>query len=152
MNIQIIEVVKGAQQAADIAVIIDVLRAATVSAYLLEAGVTSIVPVSSSEEAFKMKEANSNVLLVGEDKGITIPGFDLGNSPSVIQRRNDLRGAQAIHCSSTGTRGLINAKKAREIIFGSFVAAGAILKYLKKTTIERYHPSSYVCSRRFTVC
>lgn len=131
MNIQIIEGIEGAQQAKDIAIIIDVLRAATVSAYLLNAGVDSITPVSTSDEAFSYKKANSDVLLVGEDKGIKIPGFDIGNSPSEIEQRKDLYGKQVIHRSSTGTQGLVNAQNAKQIIFGSFVTAGAILSYLK---------------------
>lgn len=131
MNIQIIEGTEGAQQAEDIAIVIDVLRAATVSAFLLNAGVNSIIPVSTSDEAFSYKEANPDVLLVGEDKGIKIPGFDIGNSPSEIKQRNDLYGKQVIHRSSTGTQGLVNAQNAKQIIFGSFVTAGAILNYLK---------------------
>lgn len=131
MNIQIIEGVEGAQQAKNIAIIIDVLRAATVSAYLLDAGVSSIIPVSSSDDAFDYKRANSDVLLVGEDRGIKIPGFDIGNSPSEIKQRNDLHGKQVVHRSSTGTQGLVNAQNAQQIIFGSFVTAGAILNYLK---------------------
>jgi 2-phosphosulfolactate phosphatase len=131
MNIQIIEGTEGAQQAEDIAIIIDVLRAATVSAYLLNAGVNFIVPVSTPNEAFDYKQTNPNVLLVGEDKGIKIPGFDIGNSPSEIKHRKDLRGKEAIHRSSTGTQGIVNAQNAKQIIFGSFVTDGAILSYLK---------------------
>lgn len=137
MNIQIIEGTEGAQQAKDIAVIIDVLRAATVSAYLLNAGVDSIIPVSTSDEAFAYKRTNSDVLLVGEDKGIKIPGFDIGNSPSEIKQRKDLHGKQVIHRSSTGTQGLVNAQNAKQIIFGSFVTAGAILNYLKKQPTQK---------------
>ncbi len=131
MNIQIIEGVKGAQQAKGIAIIIDVLRAATVSAYLLNAEVKSIVPVSTAEEAFDYKKNKPYILLVGEDRGKKIPGFDIGNSPSEIKLRKDLRGKQVIHRSSTGTQGLVNAQNAQQIIFGSFVTAGAILNYLK---------------------
>lgn len=131
MNIQIIDGIEGAQQAKDLAIIIDVLRAATVSAYLLNAGVDAIIPVSTSDEAFDHKRTNSDVLLVGEDKGIKIPGFDIGNSPSKIKLRRDLQGKQVIHRSSTGTQGLVNAQNAKQIIFGSFVTAGAILNYLK---------------------
>ncbi|MCD8484728.1 2-phosphosulfolactate phosphatase [Candidatus Woesebacteria bacterium] len=131
MRIQIIPGIHGAQQATDIAVIIDVLRAASVAAYLLDAGVTSILPVSTAEEAFQLKN-DDTTLLVGENKGIIIPGFDLGNSPSEILRRNDLDGKTVIHRSSTGTQGLVNAKQAQEILFGSFVMAGALVSYLQQ--------------------
>ncbi len=132
MNIQIVEGTKGAQEAEDIVVIIDVLRAATVAAYLLNAGVKSIIPVSTVDEAFTYKNSNQDILLVGEDKGIKITGFDIGNSPSEIKQRKDLAGRQIVHRSSTGTQGLIHAKNAQQIIFGSFVTAKAIHNYLKK--------------------
>lgn len=131
MNIQILEGTAGAQQATDIAVIIDVLRAATVAAYLLEAGVDSILPVSTADEAFGHKHNNPDILLVGEDQGIKISGFDMGNSPSEIKQRQDLHGKQVIHRSTTGTQGLVNAQRAQEILFGSFVTAGAIINHLK---------------------
>jgi 2-phosphosulfolactate phosphatase len=130
MNIQIIEGVEGAKQAKGTAVIIDVLRAATVTSYLLNQGVTSITPVSTQEEAFKYKNESPDVLLVGEDQGIKIDGFDLGNSPAEIKKL-DLIGKTAIHRSTTGTQGLVNAINAREIIFGSFVSAQPILTYLR---------------------
>lgn len=130
MNIQILEGLEGARQSTDIAVIIDVLRAASVSAYLLDAGVASILPVSSADEAFLLKKVNHQLILVGEDQGIKIPGFDIGNSPSEIKLRNDLGGVEAIHRSSTGTQGIIECENAQQIIFGSFVTAGAIVDYL----------------------
>lgn len=132
MSIQILEGTEGAQQANDIAVVIDVLRAATVSAYLLSKGVTTITPVSTSDEAFTHKKTNNSVLLVGEDKGIKIPGFDIGNSPSEIKQRTDLYGKQVVHRSSTGTQGLVHAQGAQQIIFGSFVTARAIISHLKQ--------------------
>lgn len=130
MNIKIIEGVEGAKHAKGTAVIIDVLRAATVASYLLNQGVTSITPVSTQEEAFKYKNESPDVLLVGEDQGIKIDGFDLGNSPAEIKQL-DLFGKTAIHRSTTGTQGLVNATNAREIIFGSFVSAQPILNYLR---------------------
>ena len=135
MNIQIIEGVAGAQQAKGTAVIIDVLRAATVASYLLNQGVTSIIPVATPEEAFEFKQADPTVLLVGEDKGIKIDGFDIGNSPAEIKQL-DLFGKTAVHRSSAGTQGLVNATNAQEIIFGSFVSAKPILEYLRSKNPE----------------
>ena len=131
MNIQIIEGVEGARQAEGTAIVIDVLRAATVASYLLNQGISSIVPVSTTQEAFEFKKKNPDLLLVGEDKGIKIEGFDIGNSPSEIKLLKNLDNKKAIHRSSTGTQGLVNAKNAQEIIFGSFVCAKPILEYLK---------------------
>lgn len=71
-------------------------------------------------------------MLVGEDMGIKINGFDIGNYPSEIKKLN-LFGKTAVHRSSTGTQGLVNATNAQEIIFGSFVSAKPILDYLRAT-------------------
>ncbi len=146
MHIQIIEGIEGAQQARDIAVIIDVLRAATVSAYLLHAGVRSITPVATVEEALAHKQQDPDVLLVGEDQGIRIPDFDIGNSPSEILLRKNLTGKRVIHRSSAGTQGLVNAKNAQHVIFGSFVTGQAIIRHLQNfskrniTLVPMYAP------------
>jgi len=132
MDIRIIEGTEGARQATDIAVVIDVLRAATVSAYLLGAGVDSIIPVATLNEAFNYKNHDHTVLLVGEDKGIKIPGFDIGNSPSEIIHRLDLSGRKVVHRSSTGTQGLVTAQDAKQVIFGSFVTVQPIMKFLQQ--------------------
>jgi len=152
MNIQIIEGIEGARQARDIAVVIDVLRAATVSAYLLDAGVSSIIPVSTAEEAFAYRRAYPEVVLVGEDRGTQLPGFDIGNSPSEIRKRNNLVGSQVVHRSSSGTQGIVNAKNAQYTIFGSFVTAGAILDHLLLQSgrdialIPMYAPEDHLCA------
>lgn len=137
MDIKIIEGVDGAKQTTGTVVIIDVLRAATVSAYLLDMGVASILPVSTAEEAFDLQIKNKDYLLVGENKGIKIDGFDFGNSPSEISQLENLGGKRVVHRSSTGTQGLVHAKNADEIIFGSFVTAGAILDYIKSKSLKK---------------
>jgi 2-phosphosulfolactate phosphatase len=53
MQIKILSGIKGAQSAKGITIIVDVLRAATVASYLLDAGIQSIIPVSSALELDK---------------------------------------------------------------------------------------------------
>lgn len=140
MQIAILPEIDGAKSAQHTAVIIDVLRAATVASYLLDAGVTGIIPVSSQEEAFALQKANPDYLLVGENKGIQIEGFDIGNSPtqivSLLKNGLSFSGKTAIHRSSTGTQGIVHATNAQEIIFGSFVSAQAIIDHLRFTQPE----------------
>lgn len=124
--------VEGARKARGIVIIIDVFRAATVAAFLLDRGVKEIIPVSTEKEAFEYKKRNSNYILLGEDKGYKIKGFDLDNSPFHVSKARELRGKTIIHRSTQGTRGIVNAKGAKEIIFGSFVTAGAISDYILK--------------------
>lgn len=122
--------VAGAKEATGLVVIIDVLRAATVAAYLLNQGVLSITPVASKEEAFSYQEINPNFLLVGEEMGIKIEGFDIGNSPKEIKQLDNLKNKHVIHRSTTGTQGLVNSDNADEVIFGTFVTTKAIADYL----------------------
>jgi 2-phosphosulfolactate phosphatase len=124
--------VEGAKKAQGIVVIIDIFRAATVEAFLLGKEVKEIIPVATVEEAFKYKKENPDYILCGEDHGYTIEGFDLGNSPFDISKDMGLKGKTIIHRSSQGTQGIVNAKNAEEIIFGSFVTASAISDYLIK--------------------
>ena len=136
MKIKILSGIKGAQEAKGITVIIDVLRAATVASYLLDSGIQSIIPVSSAEEAFNYKKVDPEIILVGEDKGIKIPGFDIGNSPLEIKKNKNLKNKRAIHRSSTGTQGIVNSHKSSVIIFGSFVSSTAIKEYILKKDPE----------------
>lgn len=130
MKVQILSGVEGAQQATGITVVIDVLRAATVAAYLLDQGVQTITPVATKEEAFSYKDADPNLVLVGEEKGVKIPDFDIGNSPFEIKKTKNLKGRHVVHRSSTGTQGLVNSHQATKVIFGSFVTASAICGYI----------------------
>lgn len=122
--------IEGARQSKGITVIIDIFRAATVSAFLLEKNVKEIIPVSTKEEAFEYKRKNPSYILVGEEMGYKIKGFGYGNSPFEISKAKNLHGKIIVHRSSMGTQGIVNATKAAEIIFGSFVSASAIVNYL----------------------
>jgi len=54
----------------------------------------------------------------------------LGNSPSEVVK-TDLKNKTLVHRTSSGTQGLVNAKNATELIFGSFVTGSAIIKHIQ---------------------
>lgn len=122
--------IKGARKATGITVIIDIMRAATVEAYAFGQGAKEIIPVATKEEAFSMKRKNPNVILIGEERGIKVDGFNFGNSPSEIASQN-LKGRVLVHRTSSGIQALVSATHASELIFGSFVTCSAIIKYIK---------------------
>ncbi len=130
MTVKLLSDVSGAKQATGTVVIIDVLRAATVAAYLLDKRISTITPVATKEEAFSYKEADSSLILVGEEKGIKINGFDIGNSPQEIKQLQGFENRHAVHRSTTGTQGLVNSHNADEVIFGTFVTCAPIKKYI----------------------
>ncbi len=130
MEIQIFELIQDAREATGLTVIIDVFRAFSTSCYIFSNGADRIIPVSSLKLAYRLKKENPGFLLVGERDWKKPEGFDFGNSPSEIEGV-DFNGKVVIQTTSAGTKGLLGAKNADEIITGSFVNAGAIVKYIK---------------------
>lgn len=135
MNIKILQLIEGARQATGLAVIIDVFRAFTVEAYLVNNGVQKLIPVGDKQIAYDYKEKNKDCILIGERRGIMLDGFDYGNSPSQIEKIN-FTGKTVIHTTSSGTQGIANAQNANEILTGSLVNAKAIAEYIKMQNPE----------------
>lgn len=135
MEIEIIRSLKDADKARGLAVVIDVFRAFTTEAYIFANGANTIIPVLDLEDARKLKEENPSYILVGERKGVKPEGFDFGNGPSEVVDV-DFTGKTVIHTTSNGTKGLLNATGAEEVLTGSFVVADSILKYIKKNNFQ----------------
>jgi 2-phosphosulfolactate phosphatase len=131
MDIRRLSLVEGAAQARGLAVVIDVFRAFTTAAYVMANGAERIIPVGTVEEAFELKRANQGVVLMGERGGKQVQGFDYGNSPHEV-RDVDFTGVTVVQTTSAGTRGLMLAGNADEILPGSFVMADAIVEYIRK--------------------
>lgn len=132
MNIKILHMIEGAKQATGITVIIDVFRAFSVEAYFLHRGAEKIIPVGDADLAYRLKEQNPDMLLVGERHGKILPGFDCGNSPSQLLLL-DAEGKTVIHTTSAGTQGIANAIHADEILGCSLLTAKATAEYIKKS-------------------
>lgn len=147
MKIQILQLTKGAKQATGIAVVIDVFRAFTTACFIMNNGAECIYPVGAVETAFRLKEENPDIILVGERNEIIVPGFDYGNSPANIEH-TDFTGKTIVHTTSAGTHGIVNAVNADEIITASFVNAPAVAKYLKEKNPETV---SFVCMGKCAV-
>ncbi|MCC3145748.1 2-phosphosulfolactate phosphatase [Halanaerobium sp. Z-7514] len=136
MKINIYQFIEGAKKAEGLAVIIDVFRAFSTSAYLFANGAQAIYTVSEVDEARKLAEKIENNVLVGERNGIKLAGFDYGNSPYLISKQN-FKGKNIILTTSAGTKGIINAAQAEEIITGSFVNVSAAANYIEKKDFEK---------------
>ena len=130
MNVRIASLLDGARGASGHAVIVDVFRAFTTAAFCVAAGAREIVLVSDHEQALAMKRDDPALFLTGEIGGRPIPGFDAGNSPSVIERL-DLGGRRVVQRTSSGTQGVVAATGATGILLGSFVIASATVRYLR---------------------
>jgi 2-phosphosulfolactate phosphatase len=81
---------------------VDVVRATTTAISAVAAG-RRCFPVPTLEAALELADRLGNVLLVGEQKGIKPPGFDLNNSPVQLLARTDIE-RPVVLLSSSGTR------------------------------------------------
>ena len=132
MNIRILELIEGAQAAKGLTVIIDVFRAMTVEAYVINNGAKDLIPMGSIEDAYRYRVEHPGTLLMGERGGKKCEGFDFGNSPTAV-KDFDFTGKTVVHTTSAGTQGIANAIHASEILTGSMVNAKAIAEYIKKS-------------------
>lgn len=120
---------RDAEQARGVVVVIDVLRAFTVAAYALAGGARELLLVRTVEEALSLR-ANyfPDALLAGEVNGRMIPGFDLNNSPVMMQSA-DVRKRLIIQRTGAGTQGAVNARYASRLLVASLVNACATATY-----------------------
>jgi 2-phosphosulfolactate phosphatase len=132
VNVRVTRFLEGAREATGNAVIVDVFRAFTTAAFCVAAGAREIVLVADHEQALALKRDDSSLFLTGEIDGRPIPGFDVGNSPSAIERL-DLSGRRVVQRTSAGTQGVTAAARARGIALGSFVIAEATVRYLRRS-------------------
>ena len=109
-----------------VAVVIDVLRAATTAATALLNGARALVPYETVEEAATRARSmdQESVRLGGERRMERIPGFDFGNSP--LEYTRDLVEDRTIVFTTTnGTRALSATHAASSCFFAGFVNAQA---------------------------
>jgi 2-phosphosulfolactate phosphatase len=123
-------------KAKGLCVVIDVLRAFTTAAYAFGAGAKEIILVSTAEEAFRMHQEDSSLILMGEEEGRPISGFHYGNSPDDIQKCT-LSGHTIVQRTSAGTQGAVNCSHADQLMIASFVVAEATLKYILQLSPSR---------------
>ena len=133
MKIKILHLLPGAREATGLTVIIDVFRAFSTACYLFANGAAKILPVETLKDARQLKSMHPEYILMGERGGEKLPDFDYGNSPADI-REVDFTNRTIIQTTSAGTKGLVNAVNADEVITGSYVNVYAIIDYIRKKT------------------
>lgn len=126
----------GAGEARGIVVVVDVLRAFTTAAYAFAAGAAEILPVGTVREALGLRDAGRADLVMGEVGGLPVAGFDLPNSPAVLEGR-DLGGTRIAFRTTNGTQGIVRAVAADTVLVAGFVVADATARAVLAGAADR---------------
>lgn len=112
--------------------VIDVLRASTTIAVALDNGARAVIPFADTDEMVTRAKQleRATVLLTGERKMLALRGFDLGNSPREFTA--DVVASKTVLLSTTnGTRAILAAQGARDIVIASYVNWTAVTAMLR---------------------
>jgi 2-phosphosulfolactate phosphatase len=119
-----------------VAVVIDVLRATTVTVSAVAAGVRDVLPMLDIEQARQRKAelearfGTNSVILGGERNGLPINGFDLGNSPQHYTAEK-VGGKILILTTTNGTAAMAAAKQATSIYAAALLNAHAVVEQIQ---------------------
>lgn len=130
MNIYFADLTTCAEAAGTV-VVIDVLRAFTTAAHAFAAGAQEILLVETVEQALDLRTRFPGSLTMGEVDGLPIPGFDFGNSPTLLPTQG-LKGRRLIQRTSAGTQGIVRSGKAEHLLAASFVCAAATARRIRQ--------------------
>jgi 2-phosphosulfolactate phosphatase len=128
-----------------VAVVIDVIRAATTIVAALDAGARRLVPVGSTEAAERRSASCDDVrpLLCGERDGLPIRGFDLGNSPGEFTSER-VAGRELVITTTNGTLALERVRGAEAVLVACLRNLGAVADELRRCG----RPVLVVCAGR----
>jgi 2-phosphosulfolactate phosphatase len=116
--------VDGARDARGVVIVIDVLRAFTVSAYAIAGGAREVLYVADLERAREVAAKIPGAVLCAEVDGLPVAGIAISNSPTMIAA-SDLAGRTLVQRSSAGVQSLAAALEATRLFAAGLVVAGA---------------------------
>jgi len=122
----------GADSTGRVVAVIDVLRASTTIATALANGARAVVPFEDADELMTRARQfeRGDVRLAGERKMLPIEGFDLGNSPAQFTAES-VAGMTVLLTTTNGTRALIAAQGAKDVVVASYVNLSAVTAMLR---------------------
>ncbi len=151
MNIVHATGIDGARQARGIVVVIDVLRAFTVSAYALAGGARECRLVRTVAEARALAERTPGAAICAEEDALPVEGIAISNSPTRI-RETDLKDRVLIQRSTAGTQVAAHVEGA-DIFAASLVVANATVQACLLRSPETLtllasadHPEDHACA------
>ena len=145
--------IEGARNARGVAVVIDVIRSFTVSAYALAGGARECLLVTTVGEALALAAQIPGSLVSAEEGTLPVPGIPISNSPTQIQSA-DVKGRVLIQRSSAGTQAMAALPPNEGMYAASLVVASAtvqacLLRRPATLTLiaSADHPEDHACAR-----
>jgi 2-phosphosulfolactate phosphatase len=148
--------IAGARAARGTVVVIDVIRAFSVSAYALSVGAVECRLVSGVEEALTLAARLAGAVVSAEVEGLPVEGVPISNSPTMVLEA-DLRGRTLVQRTSSGTQGMVAAAGADRLFAASLVVASAAARAIQAeapdlvtlvaTGDDRGHPEDRACAQ-----
>lgn len=102
-----------------ISIVIDVIRAYTMTHYAFLSGAERIYLYRDIDEARAVKAAHPDWILAGERKAMRIEGFDIGNSPAEVATM-DLTGKTVVLSTTNGVPSALNALRHGPVLVTGF--------------------------------
>ena len=155
LSVQVVHAtgIEGARQARGLAVVIDVLRSFTVSAYALAGGARECRLVTTTDEARALASAIPGALLCAEEGALPVPGIAISNSPTQIVAAQ-LNVRTLVQRSSAGTPVAAAVGDGIDIFAASLVVARATIQacLLRDPDVltliaSADHPEDHACAR-----
>ncbi len=144
--------IEGARQARGIAVVIDVLRSFTVSAYALAGGARECRLVTTTDQARALAAATPDTVICAEEDGLPVKGIAISNSPTQIVAA-ELTGRILVQRSSAGTPVAAAVRAGVDIFAASLVVARATVQacLLRRPAVltlvaSADHPEDHACA------
>jgi len=145
--------VDGARSAVGVVVVIDVLRAFTVSAYALAGGARECLLVTTVDEARALAAATPGAIISAEVDTLPVAGISISNSPTQIVEA-DVQGHSVVQRTSAGTQAIRAVAGAEAMYAASLVVARAtaqacLLKKPQTVTLVASgdFPEDHACAR-----
>jgi len=145
----------GARAAGGTVVVIDVIRAFSVSAYALASGARDCRLVADVGAARSLAARIDRAVVSAEVDGLPVEGIPLSNSPTMVVEA-DLKGRTLVQRTSSGTQGMAAVTGAEKLFAGGLVVAAATaravladapeLVTLVATGADLRHPEDRACA------
>ncbi len=129
----------------DVYIVIDLIRATTCMAVMLDQGARRIFSAGTVEQARAARECFPQRLLCGERNVQPLPGFDFGKSP-VQFAQADLRERELIMTTTNGTRAFYACPPDSIRLAGSLYNAEAVARLALAFALEHEGDIHLVCA------